>query len=116
MVDIDTYRIAGLFSTIWETRIRCTSEEEQMDIVDKLNRMRWIPAEERLPENDGYVLLSFMNYTLPMIGIYEQDEDGGGAWYIGDCDEEDTCVANDLFVNAWMPLPKAYREENNEKD
>ena len=77
---------------------------------------RWISVEERLPASDNYVLMSFENFSLPMIGRYEKDEDGGGAWYIGDCDEEDTCIANDLFVNAWMPLPKAYREENNEKD
>ena len=49
---------------------------------------------------------------LPAIGRYECDEDGGGAWYLGDCDEGDTCIANDLFVNAWMPLPEAYRGED----
>lgn len=38
-----------------------------------------------------------------------EDEELGGAWYLGDCIDEDTCLANDLFVNAWMPLPKPYR-------
>ena len=32
----------------------------------------WIPVEERLPEDDNFVLMSFKNFTLPMIGRYEQ--------------------------------------------
>lgn len=82
------------------------------EIGKERRKHRWIPVEEGLPETDDYVLLSFTNCSLPMIGRYECDECGEGAWYLGDCDEEDTCTANDLFVNAWMPLPKAYREED----
>lgn len=48
---------------------------------------------------------------LPLVGRYVGDEELGGAWYLGDCFDEDTCLANDLFVNAWMPLPKPYRED-----
>lgn len=73
----------------------------------------WTPVIEKLPETDDYVLLSFSNCTLLLIGRYECDEDSGGAWYVGDCDEEDTCISQNLFVNAWMPLPKPYREEDN---
>ncbi len=71
----------------------------------------WIPVEEHLPEDDNYILLSFANFSLPMVGRYEKDEEGSGAFYLGDCDEEDTCVANDLFVNAWQPLPEPYQPE-----
>lgn len=71
----------------------------------------WIPVEERLPENDNYILLSFSNFSLPLIGRYEADSDGGGAFYLGDNDEGDTCLSADLYVNAWMPLPKPYRTE-----
>ena len=68
----------------------------------------WIPVETRFPEDDKYVLLSFSNFTLPMIGRYEEDEEGG-AFYLGD--EDETCVSQDLFVNAWMPLPEPPKEE-----
>lgn len=68
---------------------------------------QWIPVENELPTTNDYVLLSFENFTAPLVGRYEQDENGG-AWYLGDCDEGDTCVANDLFVNAWMMLPEKY--------
>ena len=77
----------------------------------KSMEMQWIPVEERLPDTDDYVLMSFDNFSLPLVGRYESDEDGGGAWYLGDCDENDTCVSNDLFVNAWRPLPEPYRKE-----
>lgn len=43
-----------------------------------------------------------------MVGRYQREDDGGGAFYLGDCIGEDTCVANDLLVNAWMPLPEPY--------
>lgn len=75
---------------------------------------QWIPVTERLPETNDYVLMSFVNFNLPLVGRYEQDETGG-AWYVGDCDEDDTCAANDLFVNAWMPLPKPYTEAGEDE-
>jgi len=31
----------------------------------------------------------------------------GGAFYVGD--DEESCISQDLFVNAWIPLPKPYR-------
>lgn len=70
----------------------------------------WIPADEP-PKDDNYVLLSFENYSLPSVGRYQEDAEGGGAYYIGDCSEEDTCIANKLFVNAWRPLPESYQQE-----
>lgn len=79
--------------------------------LQALMLQHWIPVEKRLPETGDYVLLSFSNFTLPAIGRYETDEDGSRAFYLGDCDEEDTCISQDLIVNAWMPLPEPYRAE-----
>lgn len=78
--------------------------------------VEWIPVEERLPEivtEDGssdYILLSFDNYNLPAIGRYEEDEDGDGDFFEGD--EDRSCLSYGLIVNAWMPMIKPYREEN----
>ncbi len=72
----------------------------------------WIPIEEKLPEDDRYILLSFENFSLPLVGRYEENEKGG-AFYLGDCDEEDTCISNDLYVNAWMYLPERYKGDSN---
>ena len=68
----------------------------------------WIPIDERLPETDDYILVSFSNYTLPDIGRYEVDKDGGGAFFPGD--EERSYASFGLFINAWMPLPEPYKE------
>ncbi len=86
------------------------------DVRDVLrNHMndRWIPIEKRLPEDNYYILLSFANLSLPLVGRYEKDSEGG-AFYLGDCDEQDTCASMNLFVNAWMLLPEPYRTESNE--
>lgn len=64
----------------------------------------WIPCSEP-PKNDRYVLLSFDNFSVPMVGRYEEDEKGG-SYYIGD--EMEPCVTQDIFVNAWQPLPLPY--------
>lgn len=84
-------------------------------VAKYVKKCRWIPVEEKLPEEDEYVLMSFENFTLPIIGRYEKDNDGGGAWYAGDADGCDTCSSQDLFVNAWLPLPKPYRAKMEEK-
>ncbi len=67
----------------------------------------WIPIDERLPETDDYILVSFSNSTLLDIGRYEADKDGGGAFFPGD--EERSYASFGLFVNAWMPLPEPYK-------
>ena len=88
--------------------------EKCKEVNELKKKMKWISVDERTPEIDDYILLSFENFSLPMVGRYETSEDGGGAFYLGDCDEEDTCVSQDLYVNAWMPLPDPYRTERSE--
>lgn len=68
---------------------------------------KWIPVEEQLPKDDNYILLSFSNFSIPLIGRCELDGDGGSTFYEGDDDEPLT--KHDLYVNAWMPLPEPYR-------
>lgn len=108
-------------------RVNNLQESQAGKLLAKLNKMErelkkerekhsWIPAENEMPVDDNYVLLSISNASLPLIGRYEQYEDGSGNWYLGDCDEEDTCLANDLYVNAWMPLPERYEEESDRND
>lgn len=80
------------------------------ELETERQKHRWIPVEERLPETDTYILLSFLNFSLPMEGQYREYEDGG-AFYLGDCDEGDTCISDGLYVNAWQPLPESYQPE-----
>lgn len=74
----------------------------------------WIPITEKAPDGNNYVLLSYENFTLPDIGRYEIAPDGGGVFYPGDCDR--SCKSFGLIVNAWMPLPEPYREDDSLED
>ena len=78
----------------------------------KKNAVQWIPVTERLPDPESYILVSFENYSLPNIATYRVDEDGSGAFYPGD--EDYTYLSAGVFVNAWMPLPEAYKAEMEE--
>ena len=112
----------------WDAPNVYTSEKETRAKAEQLIRQRnrleshtvsepgWIPVTERLPENDSYVLMSFENFSLPLVERYVDDEELVGAGYLGDCIDEDTCLANDLFGNAWMPLPKPYREDGENEE
>lgn len=88
------------------------SSFEKQDEITSCSKDGWIPVEdeERKPEPGKYILLSFSNFSVPMIGQYEEDEEGG-VFYVGDCDEDYTCIGNGLYVNAWQQLPEPYRLE-----
>lgn len=58
------------------------------------------------PPDDDYILISFDNYPLPLIGRYKTDADGGGAFYSGDDDE--SLMSIGMVVNAWAPCPLNY--------
>lgn len=74
---------------------------------------RWISVEEKLPDPEELILLSFENFTVPMIGRYTVDDDDSGTFRAGDGNK--SFVENDLFVNAWMPLPETWKGVCNAK-
>ncbi len=93
-----------------------------IDFMDDVEEMQsnesnddWIPVnpddEDTFPRNDDYVLVSFSNWDVVSIGRYEVDEEGG-AFYPGD--EDKSYASMGVFVNAWQPLPKPYREVEDE--
>lgn len=83
---------------------------EEIKVLKANENLRWIPVEERLPKEEEYILLSFANFSLPLVGRYSKNQDEG-AFYLGDCDGEDSCISQNLFVDAWMPLPEPYRPD-----
>ena len=94
------------------------SPNKKQELVDRLAMYedreendefgKWIPISERLPEEEEYILLSFANYTGQDIGRYEHDGENDKFYPGGD---EETYAHYGLIVNAWMPLPEPYREE-----
>ena len=102
--------IADVYDDTYAIVIHCESEEDQKDAELALkNVRRWILVTEGFPEPGDYVLLSFPDFSVPAIGRYDEDEESG-AFFIGD--ETESLVSQDMFVNAWMPLPETYKEEN----
>lgn len=89
------------------------SIDKIIDLLKNAEKVgEWIPVSERLPDVDEYILVSFENFSVPMIGRYTVDDDDGGTFRVGD--EDDSFVQHDLYVNAWQPLPEPYREESAE--
>ena len=90
-----------------------TKPQTFIDIKNSLEKLKnpWIPVSERLPDVDEYIIVSFENFSVPMIGRYTVDDDDSGTFRIGD--EDESFVENDLYVIAWMPLPEPYRESED---
>ena len=86
---------------------------ELAKIAIALQSQKWIPISERLPKNEKYVLVSFKDATMPDIARYEVDEHGNGAFYPSDCNA--AYASCGMFVNAWMPLPEPFKEEEHEQ-
>ena len=60
----------GSFSAYDDTYdivIHCETEEEQKKAIKRLKSTNWIPIDERLPDPDKHILVSFFNFSLPMI-------------------------------------------------
>lgn len=87
-----------------------TKSQAFVDIKNSLEKLKnpWIPVSEKLPDVDEYIIVSFENFSVPMIGRYTVDDDDNGTFRIGD--EDESFVKNDLYVIAWMPLPEPYKE------
>ena len=87
------------------------------EALEALKGYCWIPVTQELPETDedgwsGPVLISFANASSFLcIGHYIVDNDGNGAFYEGD-DDEEPLSDFDLIVNAWTKIPESYREDD----
>lgn len=82
-----------------------------MDYIENMDDEKengWISVDEKIPDPDKYILVSFENFPIPMIGIYTVDDDDGGTFRISD--EDDSFLEHGLYVNAWMELPERYKE------
>ena len=67
----------------------------------------WIAISESVPDSDRFILLSFENYPIPLVGRYVEDDEGG-TFYAG---HDLSLASQNLFVNAWMELPEPYKGE-----
>ena len=86
---------------------------QAIDIAIKaLEKQRWIPVTERLPDKRGDYLVTLCGNGEPWVEIALWNETFGGRWQMvlyNDVDYSD--ISN---VIAWMPLPKPYQEGEQE--
>lgn len=97
--------------------IVCRTKEEFDHLQNIIEQYKgWREINEELPNPGEYALVSFENegVTLPDIATYEVDKQGNGAFYPSDC--EATYASVGVFVNAWMPLPKPYKREEEKQN
>lgn len=110
---IDEKKLKKILISKGKDRIRLSTVINEIELMKKFDVDfigNWRLAEDP-PEDDSYILLSFANFSVPLVGRYEEDEEGG-TYYVGNDDKP--CTASDLYVNAWMPLPEPYKENENE--
>ena len=64
---------------------------------------KWIPCSERLPEDGRYLVNCSLSVFSPQVMNYSD-----GEWYYDGCQSMDLEIPT---INAWMPLPPCYKEE-----
>lgn len=85
---------------------------EQIPEGDEMpSEPHWIPVSERLPEENGFYLVT-VNAQIRPVRIYgyapwEMDEER--KYWLSDCDDHSHVFNH--FVKAWMPLPESYSGE-----
>ena len=109
---LNTVKMISSVREYWEHKQVAEYLEELMkyrQMSEQGKILEWIPVEEQLPDPDRYILVSFENFSMAMVGRYTVDDDDGGTFRIGD--EDDSFSQHDLYVNAWMYLPKHYESQ-----
>lgn len=98
---------------------RCYLETLQ-ELVDKAESFEWIPFEMK----DGFILCQiktedgFLNGQIPNVGEKILVTDGKRVWEDTWIEYDDGYALDSNYdldeVTAWMPLPKPYKEKENE--
>ena len=105
--------MVDIYDDTYDVIIHCESEEEQNETVEKLKKTAnpWIPVTEKLPEDGEKVLVwheyfryGDYNCMYQTYGIGYQYE---GHWSGDVYGTKAKCIA-------WMPLPKPYRESEEQ--
>lgn len=107
---LEEHIVYDTFDQYKEEPLLNLSFEKVEDIINEVEEEyeSWVPVyTEVFPKDNSPILLSFENLDYPLVGRYEEDEDGG-AFYLAN--DNESCVSHNLIVNAWSPVKKPFRE------
>lgn len=82
--------------------------DEAIKALEQQEKTGWIPVTERLPDEDGEYLVT---KKLRYFGNTEIDM---ACWFKNLMTDGNNGFYKSEQVIAWMPLPKAYKEEKND--
>lgn len=77
-----------------------TKHGKTVEFIKKASVPRWIPCSERLPEEDREVLITAWRDTVMIAWLDD------GEWT-----NDAVTFTDSSMVNAWMPLPEPWKEE-----
>ena len=96
--DTVTFTVTGCGEESYQT----IEFENVVEALEKQLNGGWILCSERLPKEDEGVLISFTNGKVRWAFLYLDEWNTGWSFY------------PKKYVNAWQPLPPAYKEVENE--
>jgi hypothetical protein len=110
------------YDDTYDFTIHCESEEEQEEVLNKLN-WRWIPVSEKLPEINQRVLVTSYGRVCYAMMTSVDGNSGYPIFRLQDSLNErvicETTVHSEFTtsrITAWMPLPQPYKGESEDKD
>ena len=69
----------------------------------------WIPCSERLPDSGRYLVSCSLSVFSPQVVNYDADD---GEWFYDGCKS----IGYEMpTIIAWMPLPKQYGDESDDR-
>ena len=97
------------------------ADEAKQMAIEVMEQTRWIPVSERLPEEYGEYLISWIcdQQKKPLIAISECEvtntwNDRLGVFDVNWLYDEYMSAYTNIKVIAWMPLPEPYKAESEE--
>lgn len=100
--------IKSLESELNAARTKVGDTVTVTDLVRELNKQKWIPVTERLPEKGKYVLVRYKNNDMTVACWFDGDED---ILFWRAMTDEGWCADCDTDPTHWMPLPAPPKEE-----
>lgn len=86
---------------------------EAMDALMEMLRCQWIPVSERLPSDEDYDETFAVTIQCEHHDGWEDYVTGYADWTPHGWDIQSYYIGQ-IKVVAWMPLPKPYKEKNDE--